>query len=360
MKQKKDIRGHVKTVAVCAILAVIGFVLDRFVGISIPLFGMTSLMINVSYVPIFLAGILYGPIWGALVGGVQDILCMILVPLGAPIWGITLTTMLAGAMAGIFGRFVLKINAKNRGELLVPVAEDIPKTKAFYICSAIFVIIYASTMFNSIMRITVGETVHDLSIWEILMNSTEYKDAFIAVTSLYSTENLPEAFYSWNMLSEMFGSVAVLFLLALPITILAIFFSHKRKNILAIISELCAFVSSGMALIMVIDIPKKLKDLPLTFMSGASIILAPLICCAVLIVLLMETDAVKFKISAFCGITSLTTSILNSLWLSMAYEKGIMVYLPIRLATSLIISTPIYAFLLYYLLVKAKWLKKMV
>ena len=115
MKQKKNIRGHVKTVAVCAILAVIGFVLDRFVGISIPLFGVTSLMINVSYIPIFLAGILYGPVWGALVGGVQDILCMILVPLGAPIWGITATTMLAGAMAGVFGRFILKIKAENRG-----------------------------------------------------------------------------------------------------------------------------------------------------------------------------------------------------------------------------------------------------
>ena len=105
-QQKKDGRGYVKTVAVCAILAVMGFVLDRFVGISIPLFGVTSLMINVSYVPIFMAGILYGPIWGALVGGVQDILCMILVPLGAPIWGITATTMLAGALAGLFGRFI--------------------------------------------------------------------------------------------------------------------------------------------------------------------------------------------------------------------------------------------------------------
>ncbi len=360
MKQQKNTRGHVKSVAICAILAVMGFVLDRFVGISIPLFGMTSLMINISYVPIFMAGILYGPVWGALVGGVQDILCLILVPLGPPIWGITATTMLAGAMAGFFGRFVLKINSSNRSDLIIPTAEDRSKTKAFYICALIFIGVYTSILFSSAMKFTVGETVHDLSVWEILFNSTEYKNAFIEITSLYSTENLPEAFYSWNMLSDIFGSVSVLFVLALPLTVIAIYFSHKKKNFTAIISELFAFVCAGFALIMIIDIPKKLKELPVTFQYGASAIIAPIVCCAVLIVLLMETDAVKFKLATFCGITSLTTSVLNSFWLSQAYEKGVMVYLPIRLATSLTISTPIYAFLLYYLLVKAKWLKKMI
>ncbi|MBQ7014795.1 MAG: ECF transporter S component [Clostridia bacterium] len=362
MKQKKNIRGHVKTVAVCAILAVIGFVLDRFVGISIPLFGVTSLMINVSYIPIFLAGILYGPVWGALVGGVQDILCMILVPLGAPIWGITATTMLAGAMAGVFGRFILKIKAENRGELLVPVAKDSPKNKFYYIFASFAVLLYGLEIFTSATSITVGETVHDLSMWDILTRSSAYKNAFLEITSLYNPENLPEVFYAWSGLADTFGMISALFVLALPLLILAVFFSHKRKNVLAIISILASFVFSGVAVVsLMLQIPKSLKDLPVEIRFGLAPFIALTICALAIIFVLIETDPLKFKISAFCAITAITTSVLNSFWLSLAMSSvGFVAYLLPRLATAVLLTTPLYSFLLYYLLVKAKWLKKMV
>ena len=147
---------------------------------------------------------------------------------------------------------------------------------------------------------------------------------------------------------------------AIPLTIMAIYFSRKRKNILAILTALLAILSSGLGLIMVINTPKVLKELALTFQFGLSPYLAPLACCGVMIMVLSEADMIKFKLSAFCAVTAITTSVLNSFWLSMAYEKGVFVYLPIRLATALVISTPVYSFLLYYLLVKAKWLKKLV
>jgi len=361
MKQKKNIRGHVKTVAVCAILAVIGFVLDRFVGISIPLFGATSLMINVSYIPIFLAGILYGPIWGALVGGVQDILCMIIVPLGAPIWGITATTMLAGAMAGFFGRFILKINAENRGELLVPVATDAPKHKSYYVFIIFALIAYVSTVFSSATRITVGETVHDLSVWEIFTKSSEYKKAFLEITSLYETSNINETFYAWNSLSDTFEMISTMFVFALPLLALALFFCYKRKNVLAIVSSLASFIFSGVAVAsLMLQIPKSLKDLPVTALFGFGSYISLAVCGLVLIFVLIETHPLKFKIAAFCAITAITTSVLNSLWLSLAMSTvGFWAYLLPRLASAVLLSAPLYSFLLYYLLVKAKWLKKM-
>lgn len=361
-QQKKDGRGYVKTVAVCAILAVMGFVLDRFVGISIPLFGVTSLMINVSYVPIFMAGILYGPIWGALVGGVQDILCMILVPLGAPIWGITATTMLAGAMAGLFGRFILKIKKENRGDLLVSTAQKKSPSVPYFCFAAVSILVYAAVILTSAIRITVGENLHDLSIWELLTKSSEYKNAFIEITSLYNSENLAEMFYLWRGLEETFSTVAILFVLSLPLIVAALFLCRKGKALLATVCSVFGFLFSGLAsATMVLQIPKSLKDIPVNTEFGFLPCVSPIIGAFVMIVVLLETDPIKFKISAFCAITAITTSVLNSFWISLAYTSvTFWVYLLPRLATAILVSTPLYAFLLYYLLVKAKWLKKMV
>lgn len=361
-QQKKETRGYVKTVAVCAILAVMGFVLDRFVGISIPLFGVTSLMVNISYVPIFMAGILYGPIWGALVGGVQDILCITLVPLGAPIWGITATTMLAGAMAGFFGRFVLKVKKENRGDLLVSPIQEKSKTVPYYLFAAVSILVYAAVILTSAMKITVGETVHDLSIWELLTKSSEYKNAFIEISSLYNSENIAEAFYLWNSLEDTFVTVAVLFVVSLPFIVAALFLCHRGKNLLATICSVFGFLFSGLAsATMLLQIPKSLKDFSVSAEFGFLPCLSPVIGAAVMIVVLLETDPIKFKISAFCAITAITTSILNSFWISLAYTSvTFWVYLLPRLATAILVTTPLYTFVLYYLLAKAKWLKKMV
>ncbi len=362
MKKQKNIRGHVKTLAVCAILAVIGFILDRFVGLNIPLFGSTSLMINVSYIPIFMAGILYGPIWGALVGGVQDLLGVILVPLGAPIWGITLTTMLAGAMAGIFGRFILRINADNRGELLIPATLNLPKRKTNYVFSIFAVITYAVTVVTSAITVTVGENTHSLSIWNIFAKTKEYKNAFLEITSLYGTENLHETYYAWNELTDSFEMLSAFYVFALPLAVGALVLSHKRKNAAAIVSALASFIFSGVGLsTLMLQIPKSLNAFELDIKFGFTTYIGVAICVLALVYVLLQTDPLKFKIAAFCAITAITASVLNSLWLSLAMSTvGFWAYLLPRLSTAVLFSTPLYSFLLYYLLVKAKWLKKLV
>lgn len=101
-KLKKSSKEYAKTIIVCAILVALGFVFDRFLGITIPLFGVKSLSLNFSFIPIMFAGFIYGPVWGLLVGAAQDLISCMLVPLGAFIPGITLTTALVGFFAGFY------------------------------------------------------------------------------------------------------------------------------------------------------------------------------------------------------------------------------------------------------------------
>lgn len=106
---KKSSKEYVKALIVCAILVALGFVLDRFLGITIPLFGVKSLMLNFSYIPIIFAGFVYGPIWGFLVGAAQDLISCMLVPLGPILPGITLTTALVGFFAGLYALLLKNI-----------------------------------------------------------------------------------------------------------------------------------------------------------------------------------------------------------------------------------------------------------
>ncbi len=52
--------------------------------------------------PVFIAAYLYGPIGGAVVGGIADFIGAILFPIGAYFPGFTLTCVITGAVYGLF------------------------------------------------------------------------------------------------------------------------------------------------------------------------------------------------------------------------------------------------------------------
>ena len=85
----------VKTMVVCAVLIAAAIVLSRFLSIN-----AWNLKIGFTFIPIFLAGYLFGPVKGALVGGVADLLGALLFPIGAYFPGFTLTCALEGATYG--------------------------------------------------------------------------------------------------------------------------------------------------------------------------------------------------------------------------------------------------------------------
>ena len=88
-------RISVGLMVIIALLTAVQIVLSRF--LSIPLW---NIKIGFGFLPIMLAGILYGPLAGALVGGLSDFIGAILFPIGPYFPGFTLTAAISGAMFG--------------------------------------------------------------------------------------------------------------------------------------------------------------------------------------------------------------------------------------------------------------------
>lgn len=89
-------RNSVRTMTVCAMLVACNVVLSRFLSINTSFFT-----INVSFIPTMLAGMLFGPFWGAAVGGFGDFIGAMLFPFGTFFPGFTLTAALAGMTYGL-------------------------------------------------------------------------------------------------------------------------------------------------------------------------------------------------------------------------------------------------------------------
>ena len=117
MKNSKRIMTT-KTLAYCALLAALSVVLARLV-IPMP---AADTRFSIEAVPIFLAGMLFGPIPGALVGFAEDFIGCMFSPFGYnPIFCIP--PILYGLFAGIFRRFICgKVSPLRLGlGLLFPV-----------------------------------------------------------------------------------------------------------------------------------------------------------------------------------------------------------------------------------------------
>ena len=86
----------VKAMVVCAALIAAAIVCSRFLSIN-----AWNLKIGFTFITVFLAAYLYGPVGGALVGGVADLLRATLFPIGAYFPGFTLTCVLQGTVYGL-------------------------------------------------------------------------------------------------------------------------------------------------------------------------------------------------------------------------------------------------------------------
>lgn len=96
-KQKINGREFSKKLAVLAVLTAIGVVLGRFV----PLLNMLTSKYDFSFVAVMLAAYLTGPVGGAVVGGLVDLIGALLVPSGAYFPGFTATAAVTGLVFGL-------------------------------------------------------------------------------------------------------------------------------------------------------------------------------------------------------------------------------------------------------------------
>lgn len=80
-----------------ALLVAIQIVLSRFLSISTPI-----TKIGFGFLPIAICGMLYGPVWAGVCGGLSDFIGAILFPIGAYFPGYTLCAILTGLVFGFF------------------------------------------------------------------------------------------------------------------------------------------------------------------------------------------------------------------------------------------------------------------
>lgn len=88
--------NYLTTVVCVAFLIALDIILTRFLSIQ-----TQFLRIGFGFIPVAVAGIAYGPVWGGICGAVGDILGMLIYPSGAYFPGFTLTAALTGVIFGL-------------------------------------------------------------------------------------------------------------------------------------------------------------------------------------------------------------------------------------------------------------------
>lgn len=89
-------KWDLKHIVISALLIAIHVVLSRFCSVN-----AWNIKIGFSFVPVFVAAYLYGPLFAGLVGGLGDFLGAVLLPIGPYFPGFTLTCFLTGLLFGI-------------------------------------------------------------------------------------------------------------------------------------------------------------------------------------------------------------------------------------------------------------------
>ncbi|MEG1560083.1 MAG: folate family ECF transporter S component [Clostridia bacterium] len=91
-----------KRLVICAILIALGVILSGLLSIPVLPLGAYTLKIGFGALPTIVAAVLYGPIYGGMVGAAVDILQALLFPMGAYIPLYTISGMLLGVLPGLF------------------------------------------------------------------------------------------------------------------------------------------------------------------------------------------------------------------------------------------------------------------
>jgi len=94
-------RDKTRRLVVCALLTALAVVLS---GLSLPQFpfGIYSLKLSFGVLPVILSGVLFGPAYGAMVGGLTDFLQALIFPKGPYVPFFTVIGTLFGLIPGLF------------------------------------------------------------------------------------------------------------------------------------------------------------------------------------------------------------------------------------------------------------------
>ncbi len=92
-----------------ALLTAVAVVANRFLSINLP-----TMSIGVTFVPLMLCGMLFGPLWGGVCGALTDFIGATLFPFGPYFPGFTAVAFLSGVLFGLCGKAADKISGNIR------------------------------------------------------------------------------------------------------------------------------------------------------------------------------------------------------------------------------------------------------
>lgn len=101
-----------------AFLIALSIVFTRVLSLRVPFMGVEGVRIGFGGLPIVFAGIALGPVAGAIVGGLADLLGYFINPMGAYMPHFTLSSLLTGLLPGLLICYVFKGRKSFRNLLL--------------------------------------------------------------------------------------------------------------------------------------------------------------------------------------------------------------------------------------------------
>lgn len=93
---------NVKTLVSASMLISLSIILTRFLGVMVPVAGVPGLRISFGSIPIYVSGILFGPLVGGLSGIIADLIGFLMNPMGGAYFpGFTISAAIRGAIPGL-------------------------------------------------------------------------------------------------------------------------------------------------------------------------------------------------------------------------------------------------------------------
>lgn len=97
--------NKIRKVSLAGLFVAISIVLSRFFAGDMVIGGLSVLRISFGPVPIYLSGMLLGPLYGSITGALADALGYVVKPLGAYHPGFTFNAILTGLISGLMANF---------------------------------------------------------------------------------------------------------------------------------------------------------------------------------------------------------------------------------------------------------------
>ncbi len=175
----------VKRLVMNSMLIALSIVLTRYLSIRISFYGVEGIRIGFGALPIFLAGFMYDPVDGLIVGALADIIGFFVSPMGIYMPQFTLTSALTGWIPAAMYKYIFKrklnfltlMITTGSGQFITDVVM-VP-----YFLHTLFRIPYTVLMPSRIVGYFAMLLVYPLLILEIMKRVPEFKEQIFSKTS---------------------------------------------------------------------------------------------------------------------------------------------------------------------------------